>query len=129
VAISNPKHPRAIDEDLPKELHERYPAEFDSAGMIRATRVPLGHAYKKKMLVGDVDIDGKVVTEEAYYYMWWRGLHCMMGKEGLDADLYQIRPSFEKFRCDGFGFKVDFKAVVQFQAGSKQDNTFDPSRS
>lgn len=81
--------------------------------MIRATRVPLGNAYKMRKAVGDVDIDGNVVTERVYYYMWWRGLHCMMGKEGLDADLYKIRPSFEDFRCEGLIFKVSFKAVVQ----------------
>ena len=108
-----------------KALHDCFPAEFDNAGMIRATRVPLGHAYKKWIEQGLEDVDGNVVTEAGYYYMWWRGLHCMMGKEGLDAGLYKIRPSFESFKCTGFGFKISHKAVIQHQSGSSNDPTFD----
>lgn len=36
-----------------------------------------------------------------------------MGKEGLDAGLYKVRPSHEVFRCAMFGFKNGFKAVRQ----------------
>jgi hypothetical protein len=52
-----------------KNLHERYFAEFDNADMIHATYMFLKHAYKKKMLVDNVDINEKVMIEEAYYYM------------------------------------------------------------
>ena len=37
--------------------------------MIHAICVSLKHAYKKKMLVNDINIDEKVVTEVVYYYM------------------------------------------------------------
>ena len=111
-----------------KDLHAQYPAEFDTAGMIRASRVPLGHCYKKWFEAGKVDIDGNVLTESAYYYLWWRGLHCMMGKEGMDAGLYMIRPSFESFKCEGFGIKVSHKAVVQHASGSVHDQTFTGSK-
>ena len=36
-----------------------------------------------------------------------------MGKEGNDAGHYMIRPSFEQFKCEGFGFKITHKAVIQ----------------
>lgn len=52
-----------------KKLHQRYSAEVDSAGMIRATQVPLGNAYKRKITVEEVDVDGKIVTEKGYYYI------------------------------------------------------------
>jgi len=108
-----------------KKLHERYFINFDSAKMIHAIRVFLRHAHKKKMLVDDINIDEKVVTEVVYYYMWWRELHCMMNKKNLDANLYQIRSSFKKFKCDEFEFKINFKIVIQYQADFKQDNIFD----
>ena len=101
-----------------KKLHENWPAEFDAAGMIRATRMPLGSAFKKLRKVGEVDLDGKVVEEEAYYYQWWKGLHCLMGQEGADQDLYMIRPSWETFRCEEFGFKITHKAVIQASSGN-----------
>ena len=102
-----------------KKLHKRYFVDFDSAKMIRATCVSLRHAHKKKMLVNDIDIDKKVVTEVVYYYMWWRELHYMMNKKSLDANLYQIQSSFKKFKCDEFEFKIDFKIVIQYQADFK----------
>ncbi len=108
-----------------KKLHQKYFINFDSARMIRATCVSLRHAHKKKMLVNDIDIDEKVVTEVVYYYMWWRELHCMMSKKSLDANLYQIRSSFKKFKCDEFEFKINFKIIIQYQADFKQDNIFD----
>ncbi len=83
-----------------KKLHEKYFIDFDSTRMIHAICVSLKHAYKKKMLVNDINIDEKVVTEVVYYYMWWRKLYCMMSKKSLDANLYQIQLSFKKFKCD-----------------------------
>ncbi len=95
-----------------KKLHEKYFIDFDSARMIRATHVSLRHTYKKKMLVDDINIDEKVVTEVVYYYMWWRKLHCMMSKKNLNANLYQIWSSFKKFKCDEFEFKINFKIII-----------------
>ena len=96
-------------------LHRNWPADLDHCGMVRATRMPLGKAAKMNVEVGDIDIDGNVIEEgnEGFCYKWWRGLHCLMGKEGFDAGMYLIRPSFEQFRCEGFTFKKGFKAVLQ----------------
>ncbi|KAL8921639.1 MAG: hypothetical protein Q9172_003887 [Xanthocarpia lactea] len=108
-----------------KILFQAWPAEFDHNGMIRATRIPLGHAAKRWRQVGETDIDGKVVQQgqEGWYYDWWRGLHCLMGKEGYDAGLYLVRPSFETFRCEGMTFKMDYKAVVQLPTDDPNDPT------
>ncbi|KAL8637942.1 MAG: hypothetical protein Q9226_009054 [Calogaya cf. arnoldii] len=108
-----------------KVLHQAWPAEFDHNGMIRATRIPLGHAAKQWRKVGDTDIDGKVVQpgQEGWYYDWWRGLHCLMGKEGYDAGMYLVRPSWEKFLCEGMTFKIGCKAVVQLPTGDPNDRT------
>ncbi len=64
------------------------------------------------MLIDDININEKVMTEVIYYYMWWRKLHCMMNKKSLNTNLYQIQLSFEKFKCDEFEFKIDFKIVI-----------------
>ncbi|KAL8839364.1 MAG: hypothetical protein Q9176_004545 [Flavoplaca citrina] len=108
-----------------KVLHQRWPAEFDHNDMIRATRMPLGHAAKRWRQVGELDIDGKVIQQgqEGWYYDWWRGLHCLMGKEGYDAGLYLVRPSWEMFRCVGMTFKIGYKAVVQLPTGDPNDPT------
>ena len=110
---------------VPKILHGKWPADFDTAGMIRGKRVPLGYAAKFWKNVGDVDLDGHGVPagQEGYYYMWWRGLHNLCGKEGLDAKVYQHRPSFETFKCPGFGFKLSARAVVQLPSGHPLDTT------
>ncbi|KAL8899840.1 MAG: hypothetical protein Q9192_001366 [Flavoplaca navasiana] len=108
-----------------KALHQSWPAEFDHNGMIRATRMPLGHAAKRWRQVGELDIDGKAIQpgQEGWYYDWWRGLHCLMGKEGYDAGLYLVRPSWEKFRCVGMTFKIGYKAVVQLPTGDPKNPT------
>ena len=109
-----------------KTLHANWPADFDKKGMIRATRVPLGHAAKFRKNEGEVDLDGNLVPKggEGYYYKWWRGLHCLCGKEGLDRNLYLIRPSHETFRCPGFGSKVSSRARIQLPSGDPRDPTF-----
>ena len=96
-----------------KELNQYWPAEFDASGMIRATRMPLGHASKTQRAVGETDSNGKVCTEGGWYYNWWGGLHCLMGKEGLDARMYTIRPSHETFLVPGMGWKIGSRAVRQ----------------
>ncbi len=35
-----------------------------------------------------------------------------MNKKSLNTNLYQIQLSFEKFKCDEFEFKIDFKIVI-----------------
>ncbi|KAF6231180.1 hypothetical protein HO173_010680 [Letharia columbiana] len=109
-----------------KTLHENWPAEFDLNGMVRATRVGLGLAAKAYQSEGDVDIDGNVVTkaEEGYYYRWWRDIHCLCGKEGLEAGQYKIRPSHEDLGRPGFGFKISSRAKVQLEPGNPNDPSF-----
>lgn len=46
-----------------------------------------------------------------------------MGKEGMDAGAYVVRPSHEKFVCKGFCWKKDWKCRVQQPAGSALDPT------
>lgn len=72
-----------------------------------------------------MDVDGKIVRlgQEGWYHDWWRGLHCLMGKQGYDEGLYLVRPSWEKFLCEGMAFKVGYKAVVQLPAGDENDST------
>ena len=50
-------------------ISNRYLVDFDSMRMIHAIRISLRHIHKKKMLVDDINIDEKVVTEVVYYYM------------------------------------------------------------
>ncbi|KAL8961634.1 MAG: hypothetical protein Q9193_001841 [Seirophora villosa] len=101
--------------DCPKSLNEWWPGEFDVNGMPKAERIPLGHAAKKWVSARDVDSDGNVATEadEGYYYLWWKGLQVLMGKEGHDAGLYMVRPSWELDEQTGFSFKLTHRAVVQ----------------
>ncbi|KAL8847608.1 MAG: hypothetical protein Q9221_007338 [Calogaya cf. arnoldii] len=108
-----------------KVLHQAWPAEFDHNGLIRATRIPLGHAAKQWRQVGDTDIDGKVIQsgQEGWYYDWWRGLHCLMDKEGYDAGMYLVRPSWKKFLCEGMTFKIGCKSIVQLPTGDPNDPT------
>ena len=104
-------------------LRTNWPAEFDAQGMIRGTRVSLGHAAKFWKEEGDTDVDGNIVPKgkAGYYYKWWRGLHCLCGKEGLDHNVYQIRPSYETPKCLNFGFKVSSRAKIQLPSGDPAD--------
>ena len=106
-------------------MRANWPAEFEYHGMIRNTRMPLGHAAKFWKEPGAIDIDGNILPEgrEGYYYKWWRGIHCLCGKEG-DRDVYQNRPCREKFRCPDFGFKVSSRAKIQLPSGDPEDPTF-----
>ena len=108
-----------------KERSRNWPADIDQHGMPRARRIPLGHASKSFRFAGEKDLNGKILTrsQEGWYYDWWRGLHCLMGKEGYDVDHYLVRPSFERFRCKGMGFFIEYKAMVQLPAGHPDDPT------
>ena len=98
-----------------KELAEYWPAEFDHDGMIKAERFPLGNAAKIWVDAGTPDIDGNVVPpgQEGWFYLWYRGIHILMGEEGLDLYPYLIRTSFEAEKCEGLHFRVGFAAVIQ----------------
>ena len=107
-----------------KTLRTRWPAEFDQQGMIRAMRVPLGRAAKIWVNRGERDVDGKLVDKAGWYYLSWGGLHTLMGKEGLDARRYRVRPSHESFKCPGLGFKISDWAEVQLAPEDPADPTF-----
>ena len=100
-------------------MSSNWPADIALEGIPRASRVPLGLAAKMLVKVGDVDIYGNVIKrgEGGWYYKWWRGLHCLMGEEGLDTGMFFQRPSHEGELCGGFTFKKDFKAVIQAPEG------------
>ena len=88
----------ARDTDV-RALYQSFGSEFDRYCNIRATRVPLGNAAKKFCDVGDVDMDGKIVEfgEHGWYYLWWRGIHLLCGREGLQAGMYRVRAAnFER---------------------------------
>ena len=115
-----------LDNFSRKTLHKNWPADFDSTGMIRGTRVPIGHAAKVWKNEGELDVIGDPVPVDGagYYYMWWRGIHCLCGKEGLDAGVYKHRPPHEEFLCFGNDFKVSSRAIVQLPSGDHADTTF-----
>ena len=92
--------------------------------MIRATRVPLGRAAKRWVNRGERDVDEKLVEQAGWYYLSWGGIHTLMGKEGLDADRYWIRPSFESFKCPGLDFKISDWAEIQMAPEDPADPTF-----
>ena len=71
-----------------RKLHLRYFIEFNNASMIRAIRVSLKHVYKKFMKTEIVNVYENVISEEEWYYLWWRNLHCLMSKKNLNAELY-----------------------------------------
>lgn len=98
-----------------KRLNQFWPADFDKMGMIRATRMPLGVAAKVFVNVGDVDLTGEEIfaRDEGWYYLWWRGIHLLCGMEGLNADMYKIRPSYEAFATDGLVWLKKYRAVLQ----------------
>ena len=98
-----------------KVLNQNWPAEFDTKGMVRASRVPLGRAAKVWITAGQKDLDGEEAGKSGYYYRWWGGIHALVGEEGFEH--YLTRPSFEDFRCSGFGWKVSGWAIQKAEEG------------
>ena len=47
-------------------LKNKWLADFDAAGMIRATRMPFGSANKLFCKIGDIDIDDNVLEEKGF---------------------------------------------------------------
>ena len=115
-----------LDRFSHKTLNKNWPAEFDIKGMIRGNRVPIGHAAKVWKNEGELDVYGDSVPVDGagYYYMWWRGIHCLCGKEGLDAGVYKHRPSHEESLSFWHDFKVSSRAIVQLPPGDHADTTF-----
>ena len=105
------------------QLNTLWPSEFDSSGMVKITRAPLGYAAKHYYKAGDTDYDGNILQpgEQGWYYLWLGGLHCLMGKEGWDAGRYLKRPNHEK-RIRGFAFKKPYKAKIQAPPGWLTDD-------
>ena len=99
-------------------LNKNFESEFDVRRMPRAVRMPLGLAAKEYHAAGDVDTHGKVLEQgqQGWFYLWWRGLHMLCGREGLDTGQYMVRPSFEKFECKGFGWYIGSRAIIQAKA-------------
>ena len=111
---------------MPRRSLKIFVADFDTRGMIPATRLPLGYAAKIYCNVGDRDIDGNLVQsgQEGWYYLWYKGIHCLKGAEGWDAevahalrtgeDLMTGHVSFAKeYKDVELGFKIGHRAVVQ----------------
>lgn len=91
-------------------LADYWPAEFDTAGMQRATRVSLGSPCLIWICKGQKDIDGVAAPRSGCYYAWYRGLQLLCGKQGLDKGIFQVRPSHEELRCKGLAFKNGYPA-------------------
>ena len=107
-----------------KILHTRWPAEFDQKGMVPAERVGLGRAAKRWVNRDERDVDLKLGKKAGWYYLSWGGIHTLMRKEGVEAGCYRIRPSHEKFKCPGLGFKISDWAEVQLAPEDPADPTF-----
>ena len=106
-----------------KTLHTRWPADFDQKGMVPAERVGLGRAAKRWVNQGEEDVDEKLVEQAGWYYLSWGGIHTLMGMEGTEADRYWVRPSHERFKCRGLGFKISDWAEVQLAPEDPADPT------
>ena len=74
-------------------MHDPWPAEFDNNGMVKARRMPLGHAAKMQVTIGEIDRNGVEAVENRWYYKWYRGLHCLCGLQG--QDLHKHRSPWE----------------------------------
>ena len=105
-----------------KERQTNWAAEFDAFGKIRRSRCPLGHPALIYVKEGDLDVDGKVAAKEdiGWYWAFYRGIHCLMGEEGADADRFLVLGSTtEKDPADGraFGWAKGYRALTQPTSG------------
>ena len=116
-----PKHGVRVDDYTAWKLIEAksraelstWKADFDTKGMLKAGRRPLGVAAKQYFAAGATDRDGHVLTadEAGWYYLWYKGLQIMCGDEG--AKVYMKRPSNEKEFDGKVFFRKGWKAVIQ----------------
>lgn len=98
-----------------QQRNTSFPAEFDIKGMLRATRNPLGNAYKILVSAGMKDGDGQVavVGDEGCYYGWFHGLQPLMGKEGWDTGRYRVRPSGQTRKQEPIVWYLHSKCEIQ----------------
>jgi hypothetical protein len=68
--------------------------------MLRAIRNPLDYISKIFVTSGTVDDNRNVVSliNTGYYYIWFKGLQPLIGKEGFNAGLFKIRLSNKKVK-------------------------------
>lgn len=87
-----------------KYLNKRWSAEFDRASIIRATRTSMRIAVKIWINAKEEDVKSKIISakQAEWYYLWWRGLHMLCGKEGQNAGIYKIKLNFETVVIDDF---------------------------
>lgn len=130
-ALQVPQLPLRLDDRLvafvyegfkSRERHRLWPSEFREDGMVRAGRIPLGFAAKYEYKVGDVDFEGNILQpgEEGWYYLWLGGVHCLMGKEGMDAGHFKLRSS-KCGKIKGFAFRKSHKAEIQAPPGLESE--------
>ena len=116
----------------PDQLHENWPADFEENGLTQRNRTPVGHAAKAYMPAGALDIDGNVVVNAGWYYLWDRGVHMLGGQESKVAKMH-VKRSFDEHK-DAFPptmsievpkatFKVSGRAAIQLPAGHPDDPT------
>ncbi|MCJ1307557.1 hypothetical protein MMC25_001203 [Agyrium rufum] len=104
-----------------RERLRKFGGEFQSNGSIRVTRVPLGRAAKMQVTAGDEaypDVVGGTppivrADQEGLYYVWYYGIHPLMGKEGFDRDLYSVPKAHQQKHLKEFGFRIGYRAVNQ----------------
>lgn len=58
---------------------------------------------------------------------WWRRLYPLIGKEGLDADIFLIRPADKPPPAPEMTWNLKFKSMVQRQPGDPAAPTFHDS--
>lgn len=77
IANSPPNH------ELSQKLAATWPAEFDNREMVRAKRLPPGHAVKLLVHGGDQHCDGVVVSvaDAGRFYGCWQRIHPLLGQE------------------------------------------------
>lgn len=130
-ALEVPQLPVRLDDRLVALVYEGFscyervrlwPSEFERDGMVKLGRIPLGFAAKYEYKVGDIDFDGNVLQpgEEGWYYLWLGGIHCLMGKEGMDAGRFQPRDRGLP-RITGFAFKKSHRAEIQAPPGVESE--------
>ena len=136
-----PKHGVKLDDFCCKVVSDHYdlrvlgthwPADFDSKGMIRSHRVPVGSPATIDVKQGDEDADGNVAgpSDAGTYYAWYRGLHILCGEEGTDL-FFKVHGVNEDLQCYGCTWRIGSKCLTQTmtagtQSSGKERKTEDP---
>ena len=88
-------------------MHDPWPAEFGNNGVVKARRMPPGHAAKMQVTIGDINRNGVEAVENGWYYKWYRGLHCLCGLQR--QDLYKHRSPWENQLSSTWYFDMDYR--------------------